>query len=99
MSALTQEDVRHIAALARLKLTDEEVSTFTPELGAILGYINQLTEVDTNGVTPTAQVTGTTSVLRKDELRDEPLAEADDLLATSALPIRDHQIETPSAHG
>lgn len=96
---LTGDQVRHIAKLARLNLTDEEVEKFTPELGAILGYINQLTEVDTQGVEPTAQVTGTTSVLRKDELREEPLADPDDLLATSALPIRDHQIETPAAHG
>ena len=99
VTTLTKDQVRHIAKLARLSLTDAEVEKFTTELGAILGYIDQLTEVDTAGVTPTAQVTGTTSVLRQDELRAEPLANPDDLLATSALPIRDHQIETPSAHG
>lgn len=99
VTTLTKDQVRHIAKLARLSLTDAEVEKFTTELGAILGYIDQLTEVDTAGVLPTAQVTGTTSVLRQDELRAELLANPDELLATSALPIRDHQIETPSAHG
>lgn len=99
MTALSADQVRHIAALARLELSDAEVARLTGELGAILGYVDQLREVPTDGVEPTAQVTGTASVLRADELRDAPLAAAEELLATSPLPIRDRQIETPSAHG
>lgn len=99
MTSLSKDDVLHIAKLARLTLTDEEQARLPDQLGAILGYIDQLREVDTNGVAATAQVTGTTNVLRQDKLRDTPLADTDVLLATSPLPIVDHQIETPSAHG
>lgn len=98
-TALTADQVRHIAKLARLTLDDAEVEKFSKELGDILGYIDQLRAVKTDGVTPTAQVTGTTTVLREDTLRGESLADPDALLATSPLPIVDHQIETPSAHG
>lgn len=97
--ALSRDDVLHIAKLARLTLTDAEMENLPGQLTSILGYIDQLTEVDTKSVVATAQVTGTANVLRPDQIRDEPLAAPDDLLATSALPIVDHQIETPSAHG
>lgn len=58
-----------------------------------------LGEVNTEGITPTAQVTGQGSSLRGDEIYTEPLATPDALLGTSPLPIEEHQIETPSAHG
>ena len=99
MPKLTGDEVRHIAKLARLELTDDEVSRFTTELTSILSYIDQLREVDTKDVAPTAQVTGTTNVLRDDVILDPQLANPDALLGTSPLPIVDHQIETPSAHG
>lgn len=99
MTQLTQQQVRHIAKLARLKLSDEEVEKFSKELTSILGYIEKLNEVNTENVEPTAQVTGLHNVFRPDDLwsRDHPTTEA--LLATSPLPIVDQQIQTPSAHG
>ncbi len=98
MSSLTNDDVRHIAKLARLQLQDNEVERYAGELSKIFGYIDLLSEVDTKGVAPTEQVTGLTNSLRPDIIT--PLiASPDALLATSALPIVDHQIETPSAHG
>jgi aspartyl-tRNA(Asn)/glutamyl-tRNA(Gln) amidotransferase subunit C len=99
MSTLTHDEVRHIAKLARLTLTDGEVEKYAMELTKILSYIDQLKEVDTSNVEPTAQVTGQSHRLRTDEIYTEPLATPDALLATSPLPIEDHQIETPSAHG
>lgn len=48
---LSREQVEHVARLARLALTDHEITQFTQELTAIVGYIDQLQEVDTNGVT------------------------------------------------
>lgn len=99
MSQLTADQVRHIAKLARLNLSDAEVEKYTTELTSILQYIDMLSEVDTTGVEPTAQVTGQVNSLRPDVIRTEPLAAPDALLATSALPIEDHQIRTPSAHG
>lgn len=98
MPQLTKDQVRHIAKLARLTLSDTEVEKFTTELTSILQYVEMLQEVDTKGVEPTEQVTGLHSVLREDSIRT-PLATPEALLNTSPLPIVDHQIETPSAHG
>ena len=98
MPSLTHDQVRHIAKLARLELSDEEVAKYATELTSILGYVEMLQEVDTKDVEPTAQVTGQKNALRADEIRT-PLALPDALLATSPLPIAEHQIETLSAHG
>lgn len=99
MTQLSHDDVRHIAKLARLNLSDAEVKKYSGELTNILGYIDMLKEVDTSSVEPTAQVTGAGNVAREDSVYTSPLAEPDALLATSPLPIIDHQIQTPSAHG
>lgn len=98
MTALTKEQVLHIAKLARLTLTSEEVEKMTKELSSILNYIEILNEVDTSSVEPTAQVTGLTNALRKDEIRVSE-AKPDDLLGASPLPIVEHQIQAPHAHG
>ncbi len=98
MAQLTSDDVRHIAQLARLRLTDAEVAKFTPELASILTTINKLSEVNTENVEPTAQVTGLHNRFREDVIwTDVPTTE--EMLATSPLPISDQQIVTPSAHG
>ncbi len=65
--AISDSNVRHIAKLANLALTDEEISRMTKELTAIVGYVEQLNEVDTEGVEPIAQVTGLVNVTRADE--------------------------------
>lgn len=96
--ALSPDDVRHVAKLARLTLTPEEVERFTKDLTGIFDLIETLSSVDTANVEPTAQVTGLRNVRREDSIRRSPAA-PDALLATSPLPIREHQIETPSAHG
>jgi aspartyl-tRNA(Asn)/glutamyl-tRNA(Gln) amidotransferase subunit C len=96
--ALTSEHVRHIAKLARLKVSDEEVERFAVQLTSILEYVDMLREVDTKNVEPTSQVTGLHSVLRKDIVRGEPLAQPDVMLQTTALPIVERQIQTQSAH-
>ena len=63
---LSKEEIQHIAKLARLELTAEELAKYGSQLSAILSYIDQLKEVDTVGVEPTAQVTGLTDVYRDD---------------------------------
>lgn len=65
--AISEQDVRHIAKLANLALADAEITRMTRELGAIVGYVEQLGEVDTEGVEPIAQVTGLVNVTRPDE--------------------------------
>jgi aspartyl-tRNA(Asn)/glutamyl-tRNA(Gln) amidotransferase subunit C len=66
--SLTSDDVRWIAHLARLQLADEEVRTLTRDLGAILEYVNQLGQVNTDGVEPLAHPLDIHSVFRADEL-------------------------------
>jgi aspartyl-tRNA(Asn)/glutamyl-tRNA(Gln) amidotransferase subunit C len=67
MAQLTLTEVKRLAALSRLQLTDEEAASFLQELNAILGYVEKLSSVDTTGVEPTAQVTGLKNVMRPDE--------------------------------
>jgi len=98
MTTLNHDDVRHIAKLARLNLNDEEVKKFSTELSNILQYVEKLQEVDTEGVEPIAQITGLTNAFREDEVEDSLIA-PEDLLSCSPLPVVEHQIQTPSAHG
>ncbi len=98
MPNLSPDQVRHIAKLARLRLSDEEVEKLSKELTSILGYVDMLQEVDTKGVEATAQVTGQENSFRTDEIRPNSTS-PDALLATSPLSIAEHQIVTPSAHG
>jgi len=98
MVNLHDDNVRHIAKLARLKLSEEEVQKFTKELSSILGYVEILNELDTENVEPTAQVTGLTNVFREDVVHESE-ATTEELLGCSPLPIVNDQIETFSAHG
>ena len=98
MAKLSQDQVRHIAKLVRLSLNNEEVEKFSKELTSILDYVEILQEVDTSGVEPTAQVTGLTNALRKDEIKESE-ASPKELLDCSPLPIVEKHIQTPSAHG
>ena len=64
---LTIAEVEHIASLARLNLTDEEVARFREQLSAILDYVAQLQALDTSDIPPTSSVLPPRSVLRPDE--------------------------------
>ena len=66
--ALTKKEVEHIALLGRLKLTDEEIEKFSHQLSSILEYVEQLQQVNTDGVEPTAHVTGLENVMRPDKV-------------------------------
>ena len=66
---LTLEEVEHIAELARLQLTDEELARYAEQLSEILDYAARLQSVDTSGISPTARVITAGSVLREDEVR------------------------------
>jgi aspartyl-tRNA(Asn)/glutamyl-tRNA(Gln) amidotransferase subunit C len=70
MSKLSRDDVIKLAALSRLKLTDDELDTFTQQLSGILDYVEKLNNVDTDDLKPTYQVTGLKNVMRLDEPRD-----------------------------
>jgi aspartyl-tRNA(Asn)/glutamyl-tRNA(Gln) amidotransferase subunit C len=66
---ISEEEVRHVANLARLGLTDAEVKKMSGQLGAILDSIEQIGELDLEGVPPTANALDLTNVLRYDEPR------------------------------
>jgi len=55
--AFTEKDVRYVAELAHLELTEEEVKKFLPQLASILQYVQKLNELDTSAIEPMAQVT------------------------------------------
>ena len=87
---LTNDEVKHIARLASLELTDEEVEKFGGQLSSILSHAKMLEDVDTEGVEPIAQITGLRSVTHADEVQSSELA--DKLLEQSPMPIQDHMI-------
>ncbi|MBV8344246.1 MAG: Asp-tRNA(Asn)/Glu-tRNA(Gln) amidotransferase subunit GatC [Candidatus Eremiobacteraeota bacterium] len=59
-------DVRYVATLARLALTDEEVARFGQQLGELLSHVNALADLDVSGVAATAQVVESRNVMRDD---------------------------------
>ncbi len=63
---LSQDEIKHIALLARLGLNEEEIKRYSNQLSSILDYMEILKEVETEGVEPTAQVTGLENVMRDD---------------------------------
>jgi len=80
MPPLTRQDVERIAELARLELTPEEVETFTPQLGQILEYVEQIAALDTSGVTATSHAISR-PVEREDATR--PTLTREDALANA----------------
>ena len=67
--ALSKEEVLHVAKLARLEFSPEEIEKYQQELNDILNYIDMLNEVDAAEIKPLAQVNDDTNNLREDEVR------------------------------
>ncbi len=65
---LTRSQVQHIAELARLKLSEEELVRMTEQLSAILDYAARLQELDTEAIPPTASVVPLENVMREDSI-------------------------------
>jgi aspartyl-tRNA(Asn)/glutamyl-tRNA(Gln) amidotransferase subunit C len=68
-SSLDQTTVRHVAHLARLRVTDDEVARFAEQLSSILTYVGQLNQLDTPDVPPTAHTLPVSNVFRDDTVR------------------------------
>ncbi|MDA1060948.1 MAG: Asp-tRNA(Asn)/Glu-tRNA(Gln) amidotransferase subunit GatC [bacterium] len=83
---LDEKEVRHVAKLARIKITDEEAKKFAGQLSKVLGYIKILEEVDTENVSETSQVTGLENVFEEDEVIPSQ-SSREELLNCSELPI------------
>ena len=66
-SKLSIEEIKHIAGLANLTLSESEIEKFRGQLSEVISYINHLQEVQADKVEPTSQVTGLENVFREDE--------------------------------
>jgi aspartyl-tRNA(Asn)/glutamyl-tRNA(Gln) amidotransferase subunit C len=90
--SLTLEQVEHIAALARLELTEQEKTRYREQLSAVLDYFAQLQALDTSGIPPTSSVLPARSVLRPDQARHG--LDLEELLR-NAPDTRDQQFRVP----
>lgn len=77
MADLTRDDIVKLAQLARLQLTEDEIAEFSQELTEILHYVEQLQDVDVEGLAPTNQVNGLVNVMRSDDVYDYGYAPSD----------------------
>jgi aspartyl-tRNA(Asn)/glutamyl-tRNA(Gln) amidotransferase subunit C len=79
--SISRSDVEKVALLARLRLTEAELETITGQLAQIVGYVDQLGEVNTEGVEPMAHAIELVNAFREDQVahslsRDDALANA-----------------------
>ena len=86
MSLVTPDIIKHVAQLARLRLEGEALERFAGQVNEILGYVQRLQAVATEGVEPTSHVLPLANVLRKDELRPSLPQDAVMALAPAAQP-------------
>jgi aspartyl-tRNA(Asn)/glutamyl-tRNA(Gln) amidotransferase subunit C len=96
MTRISKEQVKHVANLARLAITEEETEKFTKQLDAIISFAEQLNELNTENVEPTYHVLDMKNVLREDKAQKGlPLEE---VLRNAPL-HQDGQIKVPSIMG
>ncbi|MDP6358927.1 MAG: Asp-tRNA(Asn)/Glu-tRNA(Gln) amidotransferase subunit GatC [Planctomycetota bacterium] len=69
MEKISKEQVRHVALLSRIEMSDEEVEVFQSQLENILEYMDKLDELDTSDVEPMSSVMGLNNVFREDEVK------------------------------
>ncbi|MBP2240907.1 aspartyl-tRNA(Asn)/glutamyl-tRNA(Gln) amidotransferase subunit C [Cytobacillus eiseniae] len=93
MSRISAEQVKHVANLARLAISEEESEKFTKQLDAIITFAEQLDELDTEGVEPTTHVLNMINVMREDESK-AGLSQAEVL--KNVPDHQDGQIKVPS---
>jgi aspartyl-tRNA(Asn)/glutamyl-tRNA(Gln) amidotransferase subunit C len=66
---ITRTEVEHVARLARLALKDDELDALTGQMDAILGYVEQLNELNTEGILPTAHAVPMENAFRADQVK------------------------------
>jgi len=93
---LGREDVAHVAALARLSLSDAELDHFTEQLAQVLDHAEDVASLDLSGVAPTAHALALTNVVRDDV--PVPSLDRDEVLA-AAPEVEDHRFRVPPILG
>jgi aspartyl-tRNA(Asn)/glutamyl-tRNA(Gln) amidotransferase subunit C len=96
MAQITRDEVAHVARLARLQLTDDELDTFTEQLAKVLDHARDVEALDVADVPPTAHPYPLVNVLRPDE--DRPCLDRDAVLA-AAPAVEDGQFRVPPVLG
>lgn len=91
--SITNQDVQHVAKLARLNLSEEEETQLTEQLNAILQYAEKLNELDTDEIEPTTHVLHVSNVMREDEVRESLPIEK---VMLNAPDEEDGQIKVPA---
>ena len=92
MARISKDEVKRLAQLAQLELAESELDAYVAEIGDILGFIDQLQELDLKDEKPTEQVTGLTNATRKDELQDLP---SETVLLSANQDLAGKQIRVP----
>ncbi len=92
---LTKDDVRDIALLARIGVTDEEIISYQKDMSSVLQYFDKLQEVDTDGVEEIGHITGVTNVYRKDA-EDEMSEEGKKMIMDNVPQKKDGYIKVKS---
>jgi len=93
MATISKEEVKHVAKLARLAITEEEAEKFADQLGAIIQFAEELNELDTTGIEPTTHALRMVNVLRED--KSEPGLDRDLMMKN----VKEHeagQVKVPS---
>lgn len=91
MAVITSDAVRQLARLSQIALSDDEIDNMRGDIENLLGYVELLNELDTDGVEPTYQVTGLQNVWRDDTVS----ADSAQSLVSLAPEIHEHQFKVP----
>ena len=93
MTQISRDDVQHLAQLSSLQLSEDELDSLKVDIENILGYVQQLSELNTEGVEPTYQVTDLENVWRDDSVIDTHVTR-EQLLALAPESAA-HQVKVP----
>lgn len=93
MSKLDIDQIEHIAKLSKLELSEDEKELYTGQLSSVLEYVGELSEIDTENVEPTANVTGLSNIWRDDEIEKSDINHDD--IAKNAPEFKDGNFVVP----
>lgn len=93
MTTISRDEVRHLAQLSSLQLSDDEVDGLQTDISNIIGYVQQLSELDTTGVEPTYQVTDLENVWRDDVVTESGVSR--EQLLDLAPASQDNHVKVP----
>lgn len=94
MEKISKDEVKHLADLSSISLSEQEISNLQTDLGNIVEYIEQLGELNTDGVEPTYSVSKNQNVWREDEI-DNYGVEKPELLKLAGENVEDGQVRVP----